>query len=69
MSVSALPYRAVDMVEAAHSFELPAPGDTWLCLDAADTGLGGASCGPLPQEEDRVRSDARFSFTIRLNQK
>lgn len=66
MSVSALPYRAVDMVEAAHAHELPAPGDTWLCLDAAVTGLGGASCGPLPLEEDRVRAAARFAFTIRL---
>ena len=65
MSVSALPYSAVDMVQAPHQFELPAPGDTWLCLDAAVTGLGGASCGPAPLEEDRVRSDAVFGFVIR----
>ena len=66
LSLQALPYRAVDLVEAAHAYELPAPGDTWLCLDAAVTGLGGASCGPLPLEEDRVRSDADFGFTIRM---
>ncbi|MBR5019937.1 MAG: hypothetical protein IKX53_09945, partial [Bacteroidales bacterium] len=42
----------------------PSPGDTWLCLDAAVTGLGGASCGPLPLPEDRVHSDADFGFTI-----
>ena len=65
MSVSALPYTAVDMVQAAHQYELPEPGDTWLCLDAADTGLGGASCGPAPLDEDRVHSDACFGFTIR----
>ena len=65
MSVSALPYTAVDMVQAAHQYELPEPGDTWLCLDAADTGLGGASCGPAPLDEDRVCSDASFGFTIR----
>ena len=65
MSVSALPYSAVSLVEAAHAFELPPAGDTWLCLDAADTGLGGASCGPLPLEEDRVHAQARFGFTIR----
>ncbi len=65
LSVSALPYRATELVEAAHAFELPAAGDTWLCLDAADTGLGGASCGPLPLEEDRVYAKARFGFTIR----
>ncbi|MCR5709478.1 MAG: DUF4981 domain-containing protein [Bacteroidales bacterium] len=66
MSVSALPYSARDLVEAAHPHELPAPGHTRLCLDAADTGLGGASCGPLPMPEDRVRSDASFGFTIRM---
>ena len=66
LSLQALPYRAVDLVEAAHAYELPAPGDTWLCLDAAVTGLGGASCGPLPLEEDRVHSDADFGFTIRM---
>ena len=65
MSVNALPYSAVDMVEAAHQHELPAPGDTWLCLDAADMGLGGASCGPAPLEEDRVRPEAEFGFTIK----
>ena len=66
LSLQALPYRAVDLVEAAHAYELPAPGDTWLCLDAAVTGLGGASCGPLPLPEDRVHSDADFGFTIRM---
>lgn len=65
MSVSALPYSAVDLVLASHSHELPAPGDTWLCLDAAVTGLGGNSCGPSPLEEDRVYSNAEFGFTIR----
>ena len=65
-SLQALPYRAVDLVEAAHAYELPAPGDTWLCLDAAVTGLGGASCGPAALEEDLVHSDATFGFTIRM---
>lgn len=67
MSVSALPYAAVDLVNAAHQFELPAPGDTWLCLDAAVTGLGGNSCGPSPLPEDRVYAagETTFSFLIR----
>ncbi|MBQ0151235.1 MAG: DUF4981 domain-containing protein [Bacteroidales bacterium] len=65
MSVCALPYSAYDMTFAAHQYELPAPGDTWLCLDAAVTGLGGDSCGPAPLKEDRVFSDAHFEFIIK----
>ncbi|MBR1927851.1 MAG: DUF4981 domain-containing protein, partial [Bacteroidales bacterium] len=65
MSVSALPYSAIDLVTASHQFELPAPGDTWLCLDAADSGLGGNSCGPSPLDEDRVFPEAEFGFVIR----
>ncbi len=65
MSVCALPYSALDLLLAPHQCDLPAPGDTWLCLDAADSGLGGNSCGPSPLQEDRVFSDATFGFTIR----
>ena len=65
LSVSALPYAATDIVPAMHQHELPAPGDTWLCLDAAVTGLGGNSCGPSPLAEDRVFSNATFAFLIR----
>ena len=65
MSVSALPYSALDLLLAPHQCDLPVPGDTWLCLDAADSGLGGNSCGPSPLQEDRVFSDAEFGFVIR----
>ena len=65
LSMSALPYAATDLVTAAHQHELPASGDTWLCLDAAMTGLGGNSCGPSPLPEDRVHPAATFGFLIR----
>lgn len=65
MSVCALPYSAYDMTFAAHQYELPAPSDTWLCLDAAVLGLGGESCGPEPLKQDQVFSDAHFEFIIR----
>jgi len=64
MSVSALPYSALDLTTATHVYQLPEQGDTYLCLDAAVAGLGGASCGPAPLEQDLVNGGANFGFTI-----
>lgn len=67
MSVSALPYSAVDMTVASHPYELPAVGDTYLHLDMAVTGLGGNSCGQGgPLDNDRVKAEPHtFGFIIR----
>jgi len=65
MSVSAIPYSARDLTAATHTYQLPAPGDTWLSLDAAVLGLGGASCGPRPEDKDIVHPEGSFGFTIR----
>ncbi len=55
LSVSALPYSALDLILAPHIYQLPPVGDTYLHLDAAVTGLGGNSCGQgAPLEPDRV---------------
>ncbi|MBP6065370.1 glycoside hydrolase family 2 TIM barrel-domain containing protein [Bacteroides sp.] len=55
LSVSALPYSALDLILASHPYQLPAATDTYLHLDAAVTGLGGNSCGQGgPLEQDRV---------------
>ncbi|MDR1756481.1 MAG: discoidin domain-containing protein [Culturomica sp.] len=55
LSVSALPYSALELTLAPHPFQLPPAGDTYLHLDAAVTGLGGNSCGQGgPLEPDRV---------------
>jgi beta-galactosidase len=66
-AVQAIPYSALDMTLAGHPYQLPAPGDTYLRLDAGVTGLGGNSCGQGgPLVEDRIHSDAhRFGFVIR----
>jgi len=65
MSFSALPYCADDFFNAAHIFELPQPEYTYVTLDAAVNGLGGNSCGPIPMEEDILKSGTlNFSFTI-----
>lgn len=66
MSMSVLPYSAMDLVMSAHPHQLPEQGDvTYLTIDAAVLGLGGASCGPAPQEKNRVYAGpTSFSFEI-----
>ena len=66
MSMSVLPYSAMDLVLSAHPHQLPAPGDVnYLTVDAAVLGLGGASCGPAPQQKNRVYAGpTSFSFEI-----
>lgn len=66
MSVGALPYSAMDLMMAAHPHQLPKLGDvTYLTIDAAVLGLGGASCGPAPQEKNRIHAGSvSFSFEI-----
>ena len=64
-SFSASPYTQEELAQKAHSFELVPCGDTVLCLDCAQNGIGSESCGPrlLP----RYRLDGeRYSFHIRL---
>ncbi len=67
MSVSALPYSAVDMTVASHPYELPESDVIYLHLDMAITGLGGNSCGQGgPLEPDRVKATPHtFGFIIR----
>ncbi len=62
MSVSALPWTPLELLTAPHPTELPPPGDTFVTLDAAVLGLGGASCGPGPMERDIPRSNRPWSF-------
>lgn len=67
LSVSALQYSANDLVAAAHPYELPKGGDTYLHLDLGVTGLGGNSCGQGgPLDQDRVKAGQHFmGFIIR----
>lgn len=71
MSASALHVRAQDMVDPAnlrklvHRYEVPAPKETVLCLDAAQRPLGNASCGPGPMQKYELRSQpVVFSFMM-----
>lgn len=67
LSVSALQYTANELVAAAHPYELPQGGDTYLHLDLGVTGLGGNSCGQGgPLEKDRIKAgNNTMGFIIR----
>ncbi len=67
LSMQALPYSALDMTLAPHSFHLNKDSDTYLHIDIATTGLGGNSCGQGPPLEfDRVKAVPHImNFIIR----
>lgn len=67
LSVSALPYSALDMTLASHPYQLPPVGDTYLHLGVGVTGLGGNSCGQgAPLKHDRISSGYNtLGFIIR----
>ena len=67
LSVSALPWSALEIAGAAHSYQLPGCKAVHLHLDAKVSGLGGNSCGQGgPLVDDRARSvDTQFGFIIR----
>ncbi|MDO4707913.1 MAG: glycoside hydrolase family 2 TIM barrel-domain containing protein [Porphyromonadaceae bacterium] len=67
MSVSALPYSAMELMLAPHPHELPEPSYIHLHLDASVNGLGGSSCGqgpPLPESQSHA-TPQRIAFAIR----
>jgi beta-galactosidase len=64
-SFNASDYTAEELTAKRHNYELVPCGDTVLCLDYMQSGIGSNSCGPalLPQ----YRLDAEeFSFALRL---
>ncbi|MCR4604032.1 MAG: discoidin domain-containing protein [Prevotella sp.] len=67
MSISALPWSALEMTMAPHPCDLPPSKATHLHLDCQVTGLGGNSCGQGgPLENDRVRGAVhQMGFIIR----
>lgn len=67
MSTSALAYSEQALDTAAHPYQLPEAGDTYLHLDCGVTGIGGNSCGQGgPLDADIVRATPHsFGFIIR----
>ena len=66
MGFSALHHTAQELAAAAHPHELARREDTVLCLDSAQLGLGGGSCGPKPLEQYVLKArEMAFAYTLR----
>ena len=52
------------LTDAAHSFELEESGNTVLCLDYAQSGVGSNSCGPQLAAQHRLEGEFVFSFRL-----
>lgn len=66
MCVTTLHYTSEELARARHPVELPQRDDVVLCLDYAQNGLGGASCGPAPMAKYLLRPQPiSFTFSLR----
>jgi beta-galactosidase/beta-glucuronidase len=65
LNASALHYRAQDLDEARHTYELEPRDETILNLDHCMSGLGSNSCGPGPLPKYLI-SPEEMSFSVRL---
>ena len=56
-SVSALNYTATDLSKAGNTHKLNPREDIVFCIDAKHMGLGGASCGPPPMGQYKIKPE------------
>ena len=54
-----------ELTEKAHNFELEKSGNTVVCLDYGQNGIGSNSCGPKLRKEYRLDQE-RFTFEMKL---
>ncbi len=59
------PYTQEELTQKPHNFELTPCGDTVLCIDYAQSGIGSNSCGPDLLERYRFNPD-RFTWKLTL---
>ncbi len=65
-SISAHHNTADDYDQARHIDKVVPRDEVYLCIDAAHTGLGGASCGPRPMNKYILNAGpARFRYSLR----
>lgn len=58
-------YTQEELTEKMHNYELKPSGNTVLCLDYAQNGIGSNSCGPGLQSKYRL-DEEEFTFEIKL---
>ena len=68
-SFSALHYTDADLWRAKHDFRLPEirRRETLVSIDAAQQGLGNATCGPRPLEEYMIPEGVPAGYKIRIS--
>lgn len=64
-SFNASHYTQEELTQKKHNFELDKCGDTVLCVDYKQNGIGQNSCGPLTREEYRF-NEKEFEFKLRI---
>ena len=66
-SISALHHTVADFAAAKHPTDLPKRDEVFVCLDVAQSGLGGNSCGPAPLPSYVVNASdvMKFSYSLR----
>lgn len=64
-SFNASIYTQEELTAKKHNFELNPCGNTVLCLDYAQNGIGSNSCGPVLSKKYRLE-EKEFSFAVRL---
>lgn len=58
-------YTQEELTEKAHNFELEKSGNTVVCLDYAQNGIGSNSCGPELRKEYQLAQET-FTFEMKL---
>lgn len=58
-------YSQENLASTAHNYELVPDGDTIVCLDYMQSGIGSNSCGPTLLEQYRLDA-GEFTFSVRI---
>lgn len=63
-------YTQEELTVKAHNYELETCGDTVLCLDAKQRGIGSSGCGPeVPKDRQVCAEDLHFTLYLKPENK